>query len=252
MSVSRRGFTLVELLVVVAIITLLVSILLPTLGKAKELARQTICVTNVGGQLRAIAMYATEENDKIPTGPDSELMLAPPGFRPRICDVATHRIWIGDVRKTYDAHGVLLEKYLPQPQILFCPSDNSDEPAKDLVKIQERSGEPAHSSYSYRQLDARATGTEDFGRCIDDLGVNAQGNRVTALILDMNSRMKIPFMPWYTRVNHNAEKVSVGFAAGHAAIFPNTNDAMTMRSGDEPALFPRIDEIFEYADLLNP
>jgi len=223
-----------------------------TIGWARELVRQTVCLTNVGGQLRAIVMYTTEEDGKIPTGPESELMLAPPGYRPRICDVATHRIWIGDVRKTYDAHGVLLEKHLSQPQILFCPGDTSDEPAKDLLKIQERSDEPAHSSYSYRQLDAQETGTAESGRCIDDLGVNAEGNRVTALILDMNSRMKIPGMPWYTRVNHNAEKVSVGFAAGHAGIFPNTNDAMTMRSGDEPQLFGRIDDIFEYADLLNP
>ncbi|MCD4699179.1 MAG: type II secretion system GspH family protein [Phycisphaerae bacterium] len=254
MLIRRRccAFTLVELLVVVAIIAMLVSMLLPTLSRAKELARQTVCLTNVGGQLRAIHMYAVEANGMIPTGPETELMLAPPGFRPPIRDVASHRIWIGDVRKTYDAHGALLEGYISQPRMLFCPGDNSDEPAGDLVKIQQKSSQPAHCSYLYRQLDGRKPGSENSSRCIDDLGVNAHGNGVTALIMDMNSRMQVPYMPWYTRVNHRAEKVSVGFAAGHASIFPNTNDAMTLRSGDEPKLFARMDEIFEYADMLNP
>ncbi len=54
-----KGFTLVELLVVVAIIALLVSILLPSLGAAKELARQTVCAANMRSVGSMLMIYTT-------------------------------------------------------------------------------------------------------------------------------------------------------------------------------------------------
>lgn len=62
-----RGFTLIELLVVVAIIALLVSILLPSLSRARELARRSICQANLKSIGNAIAMYQTENKDSFPT-----------------------------------------------------------------------------------------------------------------------------------------------------------------------------------------
>jgi prepilin-type N-terminal cleavage/methylation domain-containing protein len=56
----RSGFTLIELLVVVAIISLLVSLLLPSLQKAKELARHTVCMSNVHHIGMAMLLYAED------------------------------------------------------------------------------------------------------------------------------------------------------------------------------------------------
>jgi prepilin-type processing-associated H-X9-DG protein len=67
--VSRRkggAFTLVELLVVVGIIALLVTILMPSLGRARELARRTVCKTNLHGLGRAWRIYFADNDNGFP------------------------------------------------------------------------------------------------------------------------------------------------------------------------------------------
>lgn len=66
----RKAFTLIELLVVIAIIALLVSILLPSLNKAKELAKRTVCGAGLNTLGKAAVLYATENDTFLPTYAD--------------------------------------------------------------------------------------------------------------------------------------------------------------------------------------
>ncbi len=61
----RRAFTLIELLVVVSIIAILMAILLPALARAREQAKQTVCLANQKTLALSFFQYTNENNDNM-------------------------------------------------------------------------------------------------------------------------------------------------------------------------------------------
>jgi len=99
----QTAFTLVELLVVIAVIAVLAALLFPALGKAKESARQTQCASNLRQIALAARLYVDEHNDRFPSQPSDGLPVLAVG---------------GDGRNYYD----LLMPYLGNPDVWLCRS----------------------------------------------------------------------------------------------------------------------------------
>ena len=64
---KKKGFTLIELLVVVAIISILAAMLLPALSKAREKARQSVCMNNLKQIGQWVIMYASDYDGYVVT-----------------------------------------------------------------------------------------------------------------------------------------------------------------------------------------
>jgi prepilin-type N-terminal cleavage/methylation domain-containing protein len=62
----KRAFTLLELLVVIGILTVLAALLLPALGRGKEAARATACLSNLHQIGVALQVYVSENQNRLP------------------------------------------------------------------------------------------------------------------------------------------------------------------------------------------
>jgi prepilin-type N-terminal cleavage/methylation domain-containing protein len=62
----KGGFTLVELMVVIAVIAILAALLLPAISAAKGRAQRNVCINNLHQIAAGVRMYADESNDTAP------------------------------------------------------------------------------------------------------------------------------------------------------------------------------------------
>lgn len=122
---QSKGFTLVELLVVISIIALLLGILLPTMSKARQQAKKLVCTSNMRQVGIAVQAYIIDSKNHLP--PSSCHIINPDQYWLRI-----------------------LSKYTGEQLLFHCPSDKS----KNFVDWDKPLGEQQDKRYSSFAVNA--------------------------------------------------------------------------------------------------
>ena len=129
MRTRKTGFTLVELLVVIGIIALLISILLPSLNRARESARRVQCLSNIRQISMAFFMYTGENKGYFPAA-----AVFGGGLGQQTVNASMSPTWIGRAedwivwrgKQVDDPLEGAIVKYMnnPGPEVMRCPSDD--------------------------------------------------------------------------------------------------------------------------------
>lgn len=255
-AAHARGFTLVELLVAIAILSLLVAILLPSLAASKRATRRTICLANLRGIGTAIHLYAANNNGCIPFGPKAPPMMTASDFYPST-GAPTSLISLRNGKPV--GLGLTLSRELSKsPRVLFCPG--SEQPLHADAELERVGRGQAQSSYYYRHASVTRRYDPPGAQVLspdhvrlDKLGLNRSGKPIRALAIDTQFAASPEFEAFGIKPRtHHAEKVANALRAdGHAESLSNRDRRFTVSLDTYEALqdaFGQILGALEHAD----
>jgi prepilin-type N-terminal cleavage/methylation domain-containing protein/prepilin-type processing-associated H-X9-DG protein len=252
---SRLAFTLIEMLVVVAILAILMALMLPTLASARDQGRKTACLSNLRQIGIAIYAYADDNDGKIPFGPKAPPFTSAGNFYPST-GAPTSLVSLQSGAPV--GLGLLLKEHLcNQPKALFCPgSDQTVDGTAELAKVGTNQ---AQCSYYYRHagvtnlFDKPNTPAPLDRLALDHLSNNRNGLPTRALVIDTLFLCPPDLAPFNIkpRTHHRQKFANILFADGHALCRPNRDNRFVVDLSNYAEIrdaFDKILKVLEQAD----
>ncbi|MCX5660278.1 MAG: prepilin-type N-terminal cleavage/methylation domain-containing protein, partial [Planctomycetota bacterium] len=186
---TRSGaFTMVELMVVTAIIMILIGLLIPVLGMARTAARQALNGTQLRGQHQAMVMYSQSKATKLPGTVMQQAYSQPlPGLYASLVPVNANVAYTGSATENGAFVGsrywILLDAGMIVPTILISPQETT-------VLTPWTTGNLTTANYSYAMLKITTSFTSNASPVAVDQGRQAEwassANSNAVLISDRN------------------------------------------------------------------
>jgi len=120
---ALRAFTLIDVLVSIAVIAILISLLLPSLAKVNETARRVVCQSNIRQVGLGVVMYADDWNGFLPPSVFMDVAGSQPGPRQAPAPQNMVAVRVTENPNLWDGLGVLFQHgYVSAPKVFYCPS----------------------------------------------------------------------------------------------------------------------------------
>lgn len=166
---ARAAFSLIDLLVSIAVVAVLIALMMPSLSSVREAARRVVCASNVRQIGLGLAMYADDARGLLPYTKFANVN--------RSNSQSQSMVILRDAPQTWDGLGLLFSaEYLDAPGVFYCPSHHGQHPRAAYAPFWAGDDGTIVGNFQFRGVGAMSITSFQSGQAMVADGMRVQSD----------------------------------------------------------------------------